>query len=68
MRGRGEKWPEEEGEPDRWGPPVGERRDGEKLVGCWAAKRLGRSGGDGPGERERWPTLVCWDAKLNGPS
>jgi hypothetical protein len=53
MRGRGgEKRPEEEGEPDRWGPPVGERREGQEMVGYWAAKQLGRSGGDEPGERE----------------
>jgi hypothetical protein len=39
-----------------------ERREGGKLVGWWAAKQLGRSGGDGPGERGRYRA-----AAANGP-
>jgi hypothetical protein len=33
---RRKKWLEEEGEPDRWGPPVGDRREGKSW---WAAGR-----------------------------
>jgi hypothetical protein len=41
-------------------------------VGCWAVKQLGRSGGDGPSEREMVGAglLGCEAerAKLNGPA
>jgi hypothetical protein len=47
---------------------------GERRKSWWAAKQLGRSGGDGPGEREREMVdaglLGCeaQRAKLNGPA
>jgi hypothetical protein len=41
-------------------------------VGCWVAKQLGRSGGDGPGERDMVGAslLGCeaQRAKLNEPA
>jgi hypothetical protein len=57
MRGRGggKDRLKEGGRPDRCGPPVGESRDGEELVGCcgrtWAERERVARGRAGPRER-----------------
>jgi hypothetical protein len=68
LRGRGgEKRLEEEGEPDRWGPPVGERREGKSWWAAgprnsWAARggKQARSGTRLKGKERVWGEIGGW--------